>query len=526
MFYKLLSEYGVGGNFLKPLQSLYDNHEVYVRLSEGLLQPISTTIGVKQGCGLSPLLFNIFINKLPEIFDKSCDPVKLENLEINSLLWADDLVILSESGRGLQNSIDKTFLFYQSLGLELNTKKTKVLIFSCGGRLRKDFVFLAGGSRIEIVDSYQYLGIKLKSSGSMQLATDELFAKANRAWFAISNVLFQHKKLAVAKALQLFDSLIKPIFLYATEFWLPFIVTKKGFESQSNLLKFWENFQPELLNQKVCRLLLSVHKRCSRLAVLGELGRYPVFIPALRHCLKYQHHIDTLDRNSLISKAISEMKSNPEIDSWFSRVERIKVLFDIKRLSGTPDRVSLVIDKMVKSKFERFYLNEINNVKLGSDGQDHNKLRFYKRLKGSFKVEPYIVKIKNRNQRQWLTRFRTSAHTLCIETGRYTRPVTPISDRKCVYCDDEAIDDERHFILLCKTFNIKRQCFMGRMRVLHQQFENMSLDEKLTFILCPPTADIAKCVSKYLGIMSGIRREIDMGLKTQDLNYYIKHAAN
>ena len=67
---------------------------------------------------------------------------------------------------------------------------------------------------------------------------------------------------------------------------------------------------------------------------------------------------------------------------------------------------------------------------------------------------------------------------------------------------------------------------MGRMRVLHQQFENMSLDEKLTFILCPPTADIAKCVSKYLGIMSGIRREIDMGLKTQDLNYYIKHAAN
>ena len=92
------------------------------------------------------------------------------------------------------------------------------------------------------------------------------------------------------------------------------------------------------------------------------------------------------------------MRNNPDIDSWFSRVEKIKLLFNIKRLSGTPDRVSLVIDKIVKSKFDRFYLNEINSVKLGSDGQDHNKLRFYKMLKGSFKIEPYIVKIKNRNR--------------------------------------------------------------------------------------------------------------------------------
>ena len=80
---------------------MYNRHKVHVRLSEGLLQPILTTIGVKQGCGLSPLLFNLFINKLPEIFDKSCDPVKVGNLEVNSLLWADDLVILSSSEKGL-----------------------------------------------------------------------------------------------------------------------------------------------------------------------------------------------------------------------------------------------------------------------------------------------------------------------------------------------------------------------------------------------------------------------------------------
>ena len=67
---------------------------------------------------------------------------------------------------------------------------------------------------------------------------------------------------------------------------------------------------------------------------------------------------------------------------------------------------------------------------------------------------------------------------------------------------------------------------MSQMRVLHPQFESMSLKEKLNFILCPPTTDIAKCVSKYLGIMSNIRKEIDMGFNIQDLNVYYKHAAN
>ena len=346
LFYKLMTEYNVGGSFLKLLQALYDNHEVYVRLSDGLLQPILTTIGLKQGCGISPLLFNLFINKLPEIFDKTCDPVKLGEEDLSSLLWADDLVLLSSSAQGLQNAIDRTFSFYKDLGLDLNTKKTKVMIFNPRGIKLPGFNFFVSGSPLEIVDNYQYLGIKLKTSGSLQFAASELLAKANRAWFAISNVLYQHKKMAVQKALQLFDSLIRPVFSYAAEFWLPFIIPKKGFESQANLLKSWETFQPEILNQKVCRLLLSVHKRCSRLAVLGELGRYPVFLPALKHCIKYEYQINRMDRSTLVYNAISDMKNNPQIDTWYTRVEKIKNIFSIQRLYCKPEKAGTLIDKI------------------------------------------------------------------------------------------------------------------------------------------------------------------------------------
>ena len=92
---------------------------MYVRLADGLLQPIMTSIGLKQGCGISPLLFNLFINKLPDIFDETCDPVKLGNSDLSSLLWADDLVILSSSAKGLQKAIDKTYSFYDDLGLRV-----------------------------------------------------------------------------------------------------------------------------------------------------------------------------------------------------------------------------------------------------------------------------------------------------------------------------------------------------------------------------------------------------------------------
>ena len=214
-----MTEYNVGGSFLKLLKALYNNHEVYVRLSDGLLQLILTTIGLKQGCGISPLLFNLFINKLPEIFDKTCDPVKLGEENLSSLLWADDLVLFSSSAQGLQN--DKTFSFYKDLGLDLNAKQTKFMIFNPRGIKLPGFNFFVSGSPLEIVDNYQYLGIKLKTSGSLQFAASELLAKANRAWLAISNVLYQHKKMAVQKALQLFDSLIRPVFSYAAEFWLP-----------------------------------------------------------------------------------------------------------------------------------------------------------------------------------------------------------------------------------------------------------------------------------------------------------------
>ena len=154
---------------------------------------------------------------------------------------------------------------------------------------------------------------------------------------------------------------------------------------------------------------------------------------------------------------------------------------------------------------------------------DHNKLRFYKTLKSSFTPEPYITDILNKSQRAWLTRYRVSAvPTLGIESGRYTRPVTPVTSRICKYCNSKEIDDERHTILECNTLSIKRNCFLGKMNSLIPNFEQLSPEHKLLTILCPVNADTALCVSKYLKIISETRIKLDQGLSNTMLKYYCK----
>ena len=136
------------------------------------------------------------------------------------------------------------------------------MIFNKSGRkLNQNFHFTLNGKIIDIVDQYQYLGLKLRPSGSMRFATEELFDKANRAWFSISNVVYTHKRMEVNNVFRIFDSLVTPVALYGCEFWLPLILENNCFKTKSNLLDYWQKFNCEKLNQKCARIVLSVNKK-------------------------------------------------------------------------------------------------------------------------------------------------------------------------------------------------------------------------------------------------------------------------
>ena len=88
---------------------------------------------------MSPTLSNLFQNDLHDLFDNTCDPVLLAEFEINSLLWADDLVLFSSTKIGLQKCLDNLAAYCHMWQLEVNVDK--VMVMSTDRTAARDITF-------------------------------------------------------------------------------------------------------------------------------------------------------------------------------------------------------------------------------------------------------------------------------------------------------------------------------------------------------------------------------------------------
>ena len=186
LLYKLL-KINIGGHFYNLIKSLYCNSTCSIRIGENKTRSFSYSRGVRQGCVLSPLLFNLYINNLPYLFENALsDPFVLPNgTKIDSLLYADDLIILSRSKTGLQNCLKTLASYCKTWMLKVTLKKTKIMIFQKRPRKSVDINFNIGTEPIEIVQEYTYLGTRLTPTGNFTLAVEHLKEKTLDAFSSI-----------------------------------------------------------------------------------------------------------------------------------------------------------------------------------------------------------------------------------------------------------------------------------------------------------------------------------------------------
>ena len=128
-----------------------------------------------------------------------CIPFDCKSLSLFLLMYADDLVLFSESVEGLQSQLDYLCNYSREWGLEVNIRKTKVMVFRKGGRVRNFEQWVYNGQILEIIDRFTYIGILLYYN--------------NRFWMAEKQISDQGRKAFVMNTSSLYFELTRPILM-------------------------------------------------------------------------------------------------------------------------------------------------------------------------------------------------------------------------------------------------------------------------------------------------------------------------
>ena len=103
--YKLIRN-GINGLFYRIICNMYSSSMVSIKIEDKLTEPFTSSLGGRQGDVLSPNIFKLFLNDFSDIIENSNDSVYLQDNKISCLLYADDLILVSDSEQGLQDRLN------------------------------------------------------------------------------------------------------------------------------------------------------------------------------------------------------------------------------------------------------------------------------------------------------------------------------------------------------------------------------------------------------------------------------------
>ncbi len=297
--YLKLIDSGIGGKFYDLIKSMYTASHCAVKIGNQRTEFFPQGRGVRQGCSLSPTLFNIYINQLANILEHApIQGLALHDTEIKCLLYADDLVLLSPTEEGLQDSLNLLEDYCQTWALTVNLQKTRVMMFQKRSRSQgPTHTFTLSHRTIETTKTYTYLGLKITSTGNFTLAVNELKEKAQRAFYAIKRSI--KIDIPIQIWLKLFKAVIEPIALYGSEVWGPSI--KFDFLN-------WEKHPIETLHLNFCKRILKVQRKTPNNGCRAELGQYPLLLNIQKRAIKFWKHLKTSDPNTYHYKALKHQE--------------------------------------------------------------------------------------------------------------------------------------------------------------------------------------------------------------------------
>lgn len=160
----ILKTKDVDSRDIRIIHNLYWNQTAKIKVENELTEEMEIRRGVRQGCVLSPLLFNLYSEAVfQEALEDMTEGLIINGEVLNNIRYADDTVILAQSMEDLQHLIERMNHQCNNYGLKINLKKTKALIVNKTTNNEADLII--NNTVIEQVPYYKYLGTWITNTG-------------------------------------------------------------------------------------------------------------------------------------------------------------------------------------------------------------------------------------------------------------------------------------------------------------------------------------------------------------------------
>ena len=181
--FRKLERLGLRGSFIQFVRSLYAQSTFCVRLPSGLSNEIPLQRGLRQGCPLSCVLFDVFIDDICDVLVDTAVAVPGVESKCPGLLFADDLVVFAESEAKLQEALTALDKWANKWEMEFGVNKCGVFVHAPDNSqlvLLPDAIQLSGQS-VPVVKEYKYLGVVVDANCCLATAADQRAVSARKA---------------------------------------------------------------------------------------------------------------------------------------------------------------------------------------------------------------------------------------------------------------------------------------------------------------------------------------------------------
>lgn len=216
---RYLEDLGLDDKDVRIIRNLYWNQTAEVRLPCGSeTEEFSIKKGVRQGCILSPMLFNLYVERaFQEALATSTLGIKVNGIPINNIRYADDTVILADTADDLQSLLNAVNDASNALGLKINAAKTKFMAISKSA-MPNFRLTINGIDRIEQVRKFKYLGCYLNDRWDPEVEIKCRIEQARATFLRLRKLLVDHR-LDIKLRLRMTKCYVWPVLLYGMETW-------------------------------------------------------------------------------------------------------------------------------------------------------------------------------------------------------------------------------------------------------------------------------------------------------------------